>query len=111
LLLPFQLYLNRFQIEHDQGTTSPASYASHVVVSGQQGRKEVTISMNEPLEYQGYTVYQASYEDAQPRPVTSIFAINQDPGRFWKYLGSLFIVLGIVWLFVSKHLTRGRVHK
>jgi cytochrome c biogenesis protein ResB len=67
------------------------------------GQKEAIISMNEPLEMKGYTIYQASYEDADPRPVTSIFSVNRDPGRPWKYLGSALIVLGSVLLFAAKY--------
>jgi hypothetical protein len=59
--------------------------------------------MNEPLTVKGITLYQASYEDAQPRPVVSIFSVNRDPGRPWKYLGSLLIVLGSIILFAVKY--------
>ena len=101
--LPFSLKLDRFTVEHDQGTLNPAAYSSKVSVSGKYGQKEVTIGMNEPLEQGGFTVYQASYEEGEPRPVTSIFAVNRDPGRIWKYLGSALIVLGSVLLFLSKY--------
>ena len=106
IVLPFSLRLERFTVEHDPGTLSPASYASEVTVLGnaplgaQIGTQK--ISMNEPLAVGGFTVYQASYEDADPRPVTSIFSVNRDPGRIWKYLGSLLIVLGSIFLFIAK---------
>jgi hypothetical protein len=108
IVLPFSLRLDRFTVEHDQGTLNPAAYASRVIVyDGNSGQKDVTISMNEPLQLHGFTLYQASYENAQPRPVTSILAVNQDPGRMWKYFGSLLIVLGSVLLFAAKyHLAR-----
>jgi hypothetical protein len=64
------------------------------------------VSMNEPMKYGGFTFYQASYVDAQPRPTTSIFSVNQDPGRWLKYLGSLLIVLGSIWLFGMKYVTK-----
>jgi len=102
LMLPFSVRLERFTVDHDQGTFNPAAYSSRVSVLDGKGQKDVNISMNEPLEFKGYTVYQASYEDADPRPITSIFAINQDPGRRWKYLGSFLIVLGSVLLFTKK---------
>ncbi len=103
LVLPFSLRLERFTVDHDQGTLNPAAYSSRVTVLDGQGQKEANISMNEPLELHGYTVYQASYEEGEPRPVTSIFAVNRDPGRLWKYLGSLFIVMGSVLLFGQKY--------
>ncbi|MBI2712825.1 MAG: cytochrome c biogenesis protein ResB, partial [Bdellovibrio sp.] len=102
IFLPFSVRLDRFSIEHDQGTVNPASYSSRVTVTDSQGQKDVLISMNEPLEHRGFTLYQASYEDAEPRPVTSILTVNQDPGRWAKYSGSFLIVLGSVLLFVMK---------
>lgn len=103
VILPFSVRLERFIVEHDQGTLNPAAYASRVITTADQGQKESLISMNEPLELKGYTLYQASYEDADPRPVTSILSVNQDPGRFLKYLGSLLIVLGSILLFAAKY--------
>jgi hypothetical protein len=103
VVLPFSLKLEQFAIEHDPGTLTPASYSSRVSVLDGDGQKEALISMNEPLQMRGYTIYQASYEDGDPRPVTSIFAVNQDPGRPWKYLGSALIVLGSVLLFAAKY--------
>jgi hypothetical protein len=103
VVLPFSIRLEQFTIEHDPGTLTPAAYASRVSVLGEKGQKDVLISMNEPLEMKGYSIYQASYEDGEPRPVTSIFSVNQDPGRTWKYLGSLLIVLGSVLLFAAKY--------
>ncbi len=107
VVLPFSIRLDRFNIEHDEGTVNPASYSSNVTVEGRQS----TISMNEPLETKDYTFYQASYENAMPRPVTSIFTVNRDPGRPWKYGGSLLIVLGTILLFVMKYLKFKAVKK
>lgn len=111
IALPFSVLLDRFTVDHDQGTMTPAAYSSRVRVidsSGQpssqpSSQKDVTISMNEPLKMKNFTLYQASYEDGSPRPVTSIFAVNQDPGRFPKYFGSLLIVLGSIQLFWVKY--------
>lgn len=110
-ILPFSIKLDRFSVEHYEGTVDPSSYASRVTVIDQGGQKPVTISMNEPLDHQGYTLYQASYEDGQPRPVTSIFAINRDPGRIWKYLGSLLIVIGTFMLFAMKYWNKKKAPK
>ena len=103
VILPFAVRLNRFKIDHDPGTLRAAAYSSEVSVI--QGDQEVqhTISMNEPLEMKGYTLYQASYEEGDPRPVTSIFSVNHDPGRVWKYSGSLLIVVGSILLAAVKY--------
>jgi hypothetical protein len=109
LILPFSLRLDRFVVEHDPGTQRPAAYASQVTTLQSNREVKATISMNEPLELHGYTLYQASYEDGDPRPVTSILSVNRDPGRTSKYLGSLLIVLGSILLFVSKVRKKSKV--
>lgn len=112
LVLPFSVQLHQFKIDRYEGTTDPSSFASRVTVEGAQGvRRDVSISMNEPLQYSGITLYQASYEDAQPRPVTSIFAVNRDPGRAIKYVGSLLIVLGSILLFLSRYKKKSEINK
>ena len=103
IMLPFSVRLDRFTVEHDQGTMNPSAYSSRVTVTKQTGQEDVHISMNEPLEAGGFTLYQASYEEAEPRPITSILSVNRDPGRIWKYLGSALIVLGSALLFAAKY--------
>lgn len=100
--LGFDVFVKKFEVGRYQGTMRAASYQSLVEIPG--GGGEHVISMNEPLKYQGKTIYQASFEDGQNGgpPVASIFSINQDPGRWLKYLGSLIISLGIVYLFYDR---------
>ena len=107
IILPFGLHLERFNIDHYQGTTSPSSYSSKVKLVGDQAPSDIIeISMNEPLKYGGYIFYQSSYVPEMPRPVTSILSVNYDPGRWWKYLGSLLIVLGAILLFAGKKIRK-----
>lgn len=97
LVLPFSIYLEKFTIGNDPGTTKAASYQSDVIVKDIETKKAL-ISMNEPLKWGGYTFYQASYQLDEERPL-SILAVNKDPGRFIKYLGCLIMVLGILVMF------------
>lgn len=98
--LGFPIRLKDFKIGRDPGTMKAATYESLVDVPDVGERK---ISMNEPLKHNGFTVYQASFsEDEQGRPVASIFSVNRDPGRWFKYLGSLFIVFGTLHMFYFK---------
>lgn len=99
LTLPFALYLEKFTIGHDPGTRKAASYESQVEVKGDKPLSSVKVSMNEPLQYGGYTFYQASYQMDEGKPPISIFSVNMDPGRWIKYLGSLLITLGAAVMF------------
>lgn len=100
LELPFSLSLLEFTKTDYPGTETPMSFESQVQVNG-QGEK-IRISMNEPLKYDGYTLYQASYDVRPGQPKASIFSVNNDPGRNIKYAGSLILALGIVIFTVSK---------
>jgi hypothetical protein len=96
-----ELHLKDFSIGHYQGTRRAMAYESLVEVPGLGERK---ISMNEPLQYKGFTFYQASFQE-DPRtgkPIASILSVNKDPGRGLKYLGSILMVLGIIYLFWFK---------
>lgn len=98
--LGFDMELKKFEVKHYQGTRKAMTYASEVEIPdlGLQ-----TISMNEPLKYNGFTFYQASFEqDESGEPVSSILSVNRDPGRPLKYLGSLLIVVGALMLFYFK---------
>ncbi len=100
IALDFDLSLKEFTVGRYPGTVRAASYQSLVAVPGVGDH---LISMNEPLKFQGFTFYQASFqEDEQRRPTMSILSVNRDPGRWVKYLGSLLIVLGTIHLFYFK---------
>lgn len=89
-----------FRLGRYPGTMRAASYESLVKVDG---KEEHLISMNEPLKYKGFTLYQSSFqEDAAGRPIASILSVNYDPGRWTKYFGSFLIVLGSILLFYMR---------
>ncbi len=95
-----EMTLEKFTVGRYQGTKRAASYESRMNV---EGLGPVTISMNEPLKYNGYYFYQASFEENEKgEPVASVLSVNHDPGRGLKYFGSLLIVLGSILLFYAK---------
>ncbi len=96
----FNMTLKKFDVGRYQGTMRAASYESLINIPA---LGDVLISMNEPLKHNGFTFYQASFqEDEGGRPTHSVLSVNRDPGRFLKYLGSLLIVLGSSLLFYNK---------
>jgi len=66
--LPFQLRLNRFNVEY-YSTGMPRRFASEVAVTDPQtgAQFERVIAVNEPLRYNGVTVYQSSFDDGGSR--------------------------------------------
>jgi hypothetical protein len=102
LSLPFRIHLDKFEILNDPGTNKAASYQSNVKVSdpANPSAPSALISMNEPLQYGGYTFYQASYQMREGAAPLSVFSVNYDPGRWVKYAGSLTMVFGILIMFI-----------
>ncbi len=103
--LPFMLHLVKFKVGFDPGTDKPASYASDIFymdpVKGVQAPAHIT--MNEPLHFMGYTVYQASYEAEPDGSYVSVFSVGKDPGIWMKYGGAIVLVLGIIFMFWFKN--------
>lgn len=103
LTLPYQITLDRFQMNKNPGTNDPASFESFVQLL--DGRETTGISkhhvfMNNPLKYDDFTFYQSSYFPISPTDFASVFTVNYDPGRFFKYLGCILVVFGSMWHFV-----------
>lgn len=110
ITLPYEIVLDRFKMDTDPGTQNPASFESFVTLfKGNEGSDKHHIYMNNPLKYQNFTFYQASYFQTQEGPFGSVLSVNYDPGRPWKYLGSLLLVLGSIWHYFlrRKHLKAG----
>lgn len=98
--LGFGIALKKFKMGVYGGSGLPMSYESTVMVNN---RQETVISMNEPLKFNGYTLYQSSFEqNERGEPISSVFAVNYDPGRPVKYLGAICIVCGIGIMFYLK---------
>ena len=99
--LPFGLKLNHFEMTRYPGTDRPMTYTSKVTLHDGPSRKDEIITMNEPLTYQGFTFYQASFQENGGDPI-SVFSVGRDPGRSAKYAGSILLVLGIIIMYTQK---------
>jgi hypothetical protein len=98
--LPFSLKLKQFKKSDYPGTSMAKEYESEVEATGILS--PIRISMNQPLNYQGYTIYQASYEQLPSGEYASIFSVNYDPGRWIKYLGGIVLGIGIITFTVTR---------
>ncbi len=104
----FRLALKEFKMETYPGTENPMSYESDVVLTDpMRGMvKETTISMNEPLSYNGYKIYQSGYNVSGNGPKVSVFSVAKDPGIFLKYSGTIVMVLGIILIYFFRNYSR-----
>jgi hypothetical protein len=107
--LPYELTLDQFKMDTDPGTNNPASFESYITLfRGNEGSTKHHIFMNNPLKYENFTFYQASYFQTNEGPYGSVLSVNFDPGRIWKYLGCILLVFGSIWHFYlrRKHLAK-----
>ena len=101
--------LKQFNIQNYPASDKAKEYESIVEVDGTE---QVVISMNEPLKYKGWTFYQSGFEkDEKGQVKASLLAVNRDPGRWIKYVGSLLIVIGIFALFYLKRRGKSSLSK
>lgn len=108
LVLPFEMILTRFKMDVDPGTKTPASYESFVHLFSGNGGKEHHVFMNNPLKFQDFTFYQASYFKDQNDQYGSVLSVNIDPGRAIKYFGSILLILGCI---IHYNFRYGRISK
>lgn len=104
--LGFKVKLDKFQVLRYPGSESPSAFESFVTVNNEKtgAQFNAKIHMNEPLDYEGYTFYQSSYQEAPGQATISIFSIARDPGIPVKYAGSILLVGGIALMFWFKPL-------
>ncbi|MBU0505946.1 MAG: cytochrome c biogenesis protein ResB [bacterium] len=102
--LPFSLMLTEFKMAKNPGTNQPASYESFVTVTDRgQETSTAHIYMNNPLKKGKFTFYQSSYFPLrQGNGFGSVLSVNYDPGRIFKYLGSLLIVMGALLFYLLR---------
>lgn len=99
--LPFVLKLEDFMMERHPGTDTARSYKSQVAIRLGDAWREKLISMNNPLRYKDYTLYQASYSiDAAGREASTL-AVVKNKGRLLPYISTFVIFIGLVVHFVT----------
>ena len=106
ITLPFEFVLTRFKMEKDPGTERAASYESFVRLFSGEENEEHHIFMNNPLKFKGFTFYQASYSQDRQGNYSSTLSVNVDPGRPFKYAGSLMLVFGSMWHYALNYRKR-----
>lgn len=61
--------------------------------------KEGRISVNSPMSWRGFTMYQSSYEPGNDK--VSILQVNRDPGVPVVYTGFAVLPLGLLWVLLG----------
>lgn len=100
---PFAIRLNKFTLERYPGSNSPSSFESEVtLIDNRLGGVEFDqkIYMNNVLDYDGYRLFQSSYDQDE---LGTILSVNHD---FWgtsiTYIGYFLMIVGMILTLVSK---------
>ncbi len=104
--LPFSIKLKDFRKMDYPGTNRPASFESDVIITDKEKNltMEKTISMNNPLGYRGYKIFQSSFVQQPMGAEASVFTVAKNPGISFIYLGSIITFLGAFLLFAFNQL-------
>lgn len=95
-LLPFTVRLKDFMMELHPNTQIARSYKSLVEVMTPDGAsREVLISMNQPLRYKNFTLYQSSYSIDEAGRESSTLAVVRNAGRLLPYWASFITFAGL----------------
>lgn len=100
--VPFEVKLVDFRKKTYPGLDMAESFESDVELHDAARGVTLarTISMNHPLLYRGYKIFQSGYQDATPE--ISVFSVRKDPGVPLVYMGCIVVVLGIAIMFYWK---------
>ncbi len=103
--MPFDVKLDKFTADFHPGTSRPAKFISDVrrVENGREA--EVRIQMNEPMRYEGFTFFQASYGPSDAKPgdeMYSVFEIVRNPADHWPEYSLYVVAFGMLVTFLTK---------
>lgn len=101
---PFSLTLLKTTHEEYPGTKIPKNFQSRIRLENKEKgeRREVDISMNNPLRYGGLTFYQHQMGRTEMAggKGNSQLQVVRNPGWITPYLGCAVVSLGMVWQFL-----------
>lgn len=105
--LPFSIQLQDFRKIDYQSTTKAREFESDLIIQDGDLSWPVTISMNQPLRYKGYTFYQSSFIQ-RPNIEVTVLSVVQNAGRAFPYISSFIIFLGILLHLIIRLQTTGK---
>jgi len=103
LPLGFELTLDDFRIRTYPGTMAPRSYESDVRIRDPQTGQMLggRVSMNAPLAYGGYDLFQSSYHEDQSGTYSTLSVVH-DPGMWIVFAGYGLAILGMVVVLITR---------
>lgn len=98
--IPFSIRLREARQINYPHSNRPFSFESDLLFD----EEEATISMNKVYERKGYRFYMANLMSNPLSAKKAEIVVNYDPAKYWlTYPGGIVLALGIVLLYVRKH--------
>lgn len=108
--LPFAVTLKDFRKIDYAGTTRAQEFESDLIIKDGDVEWPVTIRMNEPLRYKGYSVYQSSFDQINGREIT-VLNVVKNGGQIFPYISTLIIFIGLLIHLIIRLTTQHRQRK
>lgn len=93
--LPFSVALEKFTISKYSGTNQAREYSSEIQITDASVSWLATITMNEPVRYRGYTLYQASFDETEQGQAT-VLSVVENKGRIFPYIALIICAIGLI---------------
>ena len=103
--MPFTVKLDKFIADFHPGTSVAAKFSSDITRLERGGSSSMTISMNNPMRYEGLTFFQASYGSSGEPPhqkMYSVFEIVKNPADQWPKWSLCIVAFGMFVTFMIK---------
>ena len=105
--LPFKIELISFSKEFYPASDKVKNYSSIVKIHDNNLSWQGIITMNKPLRYKGYSIFQASFIDNPHKDIT-VLAIVENMGRIFPYLASIIMCIGLLINLYQRFFIRKR---
>ena len=110
--LPYTFALKDFRYDRLPGVNDAMNFQSDIqIFNKEKGNREVVISMNDPLRYEGLSFFQSGW---MPGEKGTVLQIVGNPGSWLPYIACLMASVGLSWHFVlmlKGYLTRTEKRK
>jgi len=101
-LLPFAIELQSFNRPVYAGTDMARDYQSRIVIHDGAVNWPALITMNEPLRYKGYTLYQASTWMDEDGEAVSVLSVVTNRGWIFPYIAGILLMIGLLYHLIIR---------
>ncbi len=108
--LPFAVTLKDFRKIDYAGTTKAQEFESDLIIKDGDVEWPVTIRMNEPLRYKGYSFYQSSFDQINGQEIT-VLNVVKNSGQIFPYISTLIIFVGLLLHLIIRLSTQRKQRK